>query len=126
VFVRRLLEKQGHQVAVARDGRAVLTALEEAVFDLVLMDVQMPVMDGLEATRRIRARERATAAHMPIIAMTAGAMKGDREICLEAGMDEYLTKPVVLGELFAAIGTVAGAGAISPASRTWADSEIRA
>src|SRR5262249_11096733 len=75
----RLLEKRGHCVTVVHDGRAVLAAVEGGRFDVVLMDVQMPEMDGFEATALIRSRERATGAHLPIIAMTAHAMKGDRE-----------------------------------------------
>jgi two-component system, sensor histidine kinase and response regulator len=89
-----LLERRGHKVTIANNGREALDALAARSFDVVLMDVQMPEMGGFEATRVIRERERATGAHLPIIAMTAHAMKGDRERCLEAGMDEYLTKPL--------------------------------
>jgi two-component system, sensor histidine kinase and response regulator len=95
----RLLEKRGHRVAVAATGKEALAALEKASFDLVLMDVQMPEMDGLEATVAIRQKERASGAHQPIIALTAHAMKGDREKCLAAGMDGYLTKPIRPREL---------------------------
>ncbi len=95
-----LLERHGHQVTVAGTGREALAAIEQQRFDLVLMDVQMPEMDGLEATTCIRAQERSTGAHLPIIAMTAHAMKGDRERCLEAGMDGYVSKPVQTSELF--------------------------
>jgi len=95
----RLLEKQGHTVTVAGDGRAVLQALETREFDLVLMDVEMPDMDGLEATQKIREREQATGKHLPIIAMTAHAMKGDRDRCLSAGMDGYVSKPIRVQEL---------------------------
>jgi PAS domain S-box-containing protein len=98
-----LLEKRGHSVTVVGDGAAALEALERPEFDLVLLDVQMPVLDGLETARRLRARERETGRHVPVIAMTAYAMKGDRERCLEAGMDGYLSKPVRAGELFAVI-----------------------
>jgi CheY-like chemotaxis protein/nitrogen-specific signal transduction histidine kinase len=98
-----LLEKQGHAVAVANNGREALTALEREPFDLVLMDGQMPEMDGFEAAAAIRRRERATHAHIPIIAMTACAMKGDRERCLEAGMDGYVAKPFRMKELFETI-----------------------
>src|SRR5208337_4987123 len=97
----RLLEKRGHTVVVAANGREALKALEKEEFDLVLMDVSMPEMDGLEAARAIRAAEQTTGAHLPIIAMTAHAMKGDRERCLAAGMDGYLAKPVQARELFA-------------------------
>jgi CheY-like chemotaxis protein len=89
-----LLTKRGHSVEVAANGREAVAAAEAGPFDLVLMDVQMPEMDGLEATRRIRERERETGRHLPIIALTAHAMKGDRERCLDAGMDEYVTKPL--------------------------------
>jgi PAS domain S-box-containing protein len=101
----RLLEKRGHEVVVAATGTAALGALENQSFDLVLMDVQMPEMDGLEATIAIRERERAGASgkHIPIIAMTANAMVGDKEQGLEAGMDAYLSKPLQVAALFAAI-----------------------
>src|SRR5579864_4943113 len=90
----RLLEKRGHRVVVAANGREALEALEKEAFDLVLMDVQMPEVDGLEATAAIREKEKASGAHLPIIALTAHAMKGDRERCLDAGMDGYLPKPI--------------------------------
>jgi PAS domain S-box-containing protein len=90
----RLLEKRGHRVAVAANGREALDALEKGEFDLVFMDVQMPEMDGLEATATIREKEKSSGLHQPIIALTAHAMKGDREKCLAAGMDGYLTKPI--------------------------------
>jgi len=98
-MAQRMLEKYGHQVAHAGDGYEALAELETGRFDLVLMDVQMPEMDGLEATRRIRQRELGAGGHVPIIAMTAHAMKGDRERCLEAGMDGYVSKPVRWREL---------------------------
>jgi signal transduction histidine kinase/CheY-like chemotaxis protein len=96
----RLLEKRGHAVTVAGNGHETLAALERQSFDVVLMDVQMPEMDGLEATKSIRAKERRTGGHVPIVAMTAGAMKGDRERCLEAGMDHYVSKPLLPRDLF--------------------------
>jgi CheY-like chemotaxis protein len=96
-----VLEKQGHHVTVAADGRQALSALDQAPFDLVLMDVQMPEMDGFETTGAIRARERGTRAHLPIIAMTAHAMQGDRERCIAAGMDSYISKPLEIKELIA-------------------------
>jgi CheY-like chemotaxis protein len=105
-LVVRLLEKRGHTVVVARNGKEALAALEKSAFDgfdLVLMDVQMPEMDGFEATAAIREREKATGTHLLIIAMTAYAMKGDRERCLAAGMDSYLSKPIQAKELFEAI-----------------------
>jgi len=95
----RLLEKGGHSVMLANHGLEALAVLEKAEFDLVLMDVQMPEMDGFEATRVIREREVGTGKHLPIVAMTAHAMKGDRERCLTAGMDDYLAKPVQRTEL---------------------------
>jgi len=90
----RLLEKCGHSVTVANDGVEAVSAVREGEFDLVLMDVQMPNMDGLEAAAAIRALERGTAKHIPIVAMTAHAMKGDQERCLAAGMDDYISKPI--------------------------------
>ena len=102
----RLLESRGHMVTVASDGLRALEALQQQSFDLVLMDVQMPVMDGLEATARLRRQEAATGGHMPVIAMTAHAMVGDRQRFLESGMDGYIAKPVHAHELFEAIETV--------------------
>ena len=102
-LVVTLLEEQGHRVVVATDGRQALAQAAEHSFDLILMDVQMPELSGLEAATAIRARERATGAHVPIVAMTAHAMTGDRERCLAAGMDGYVAKPLRPTELFAAI-----------------------
>jgi CheY-like chemotaxis protein len=95
----RLLVKRGHQVTVTANGKEALAALAERAYDLVLMDVQMPEMDGLEATRALREREKITGAHQQVVAMTALAMKGDRERCIEAGMDGYLSKPIRQQEL---------------------------
>jgi len=95
----RFLEKEGHHVTLASDGRQALAAIEREDFDVVLMDVQMPEMDGFEATAAIRAQERDTGKHLPIIAMTAHAMAGDRERCLAAGMDNYIAKPISAREL---------------------------
>jgi signal transduction histidine kinase/CheY-like chemotaxis protein len=95
----RLLEKRGHHVVVAGNGREALEALEKESFDLVFMDVQMPEMDGHEATAAIRAREKGSGLHQQIVALTAHAMKGDREKCLASGMDHYLTKPIRPQEL---------------------------
>ncbi len=90
----RLLEKRGHRVTVTANGREAVESVEKHAYDLILMDVQMPEMDGLEATAVIREREKRKGSHIPIIALTAHAMKGDRERCLAAGMDGYLTKPI--------------------------------
>ncbi|MBN2408644.1 MAG: PAS domain S-box protein [Candidatus Aminicenantes bacterium] len=89
-----MLEKQGHQATGVMNGEEALNALEKGNFEIILMDVQMPKMDGLKATQEIRAKEKAAGTHIPIIAMTAHAMEGDRERCLKAGMDEYITKPL--------------------------------
>ena len=118
----RLLEKQGHAVVVAHNGLEAVEALAKQGFDLVLMDVQMPVMDGMEATERIRAAEERTGRRTPIIALTAHAMKGDRERCLAAGMDGYLAKPIQSAELTRVLaevggGTVAAAPAEKVAAR---------
>jgi len=99
----KLLEEQGHRVLVAENGREALELLDEHPFDAVLMDVQMPEMNGYEATAAIREREKTTGRHLPIIAMTANAMKGDRERCLRAGMDDYVAKPIRSSELHAAL-----------------------
>lgn len=99
----RLLEKRGHKVIVAQNGRAALDQQSERLFDLILMDCEMPEMDGFEATRKIRQKESATKEHIPIIALTAHAMRGDRERCLAAGMDGYVSKPVRLEELLSVI-----------------------
>ncbi|HZI55425.1 MAG TPA: two-component regulator propeller domain-containing protein [Verrucomicrobiae bacterium] len=95
----RTLEKMGHEVVVAQTGQEVLDALRMKKFDLVLMDVQMPEMDGYAATREIRKSEQGGHGHMPVIAMTAHAMKGDRESCLDSGMDDYIAKPINREEL---------------------------
>ena len=95
-----LLEKHGHSVVVARNGKEAIGAWVAEPFDVVLMDVEMPEMDGFEATAVIRTQERQRGVHTPIIAMTAHAMKGDRQRCLDAGMDDYLSKPIRAGELF--------------------------
>jgi PAS domain S-box-containing protein len=99
----RLLEKRGHHVAVAGNGRQALEALEKERFDLILMDMQMPEMDGFETTAAIRQRESANGQHLPIVALTAHAMKGDSEKCLAAGMDGYLSKPIRPQELDAVL-----------------------
>jgi two-component system sensor histidine kinase/response regulator len=113
----RLVEKHGHTTGFACNGREALEALAKQRFDLVLMDVQMPEMDGLEATRVIRAQEEHSLGHLPIIAMTAHAMHGDRELCLAAGMDAYVSKPIAVHELLGAIDQVLPVGAESSGGR---------
>ena len=98
-----ILEKQGHTIKVVGDGKQAIEAYEKEPFDVVLMDMQMPEVDGLEATVSIRSLERSTGRHTPIIALTANAMIGDRERCLNAGMDDYLSKPLRADDLFATI-----------------------
>jgi two-component system sensor histidine kinase/response regulator len=109
ILIVRLLEKHGHTPVVVANGREALEAIEQRAFDMVLMDVQMPEMDGFEAAAIIRRREQGTEAHVPIIALTAHAMKGDRERCLAAGMDGYVSKPIRQEELFEAIDAAAPA-----------------
>jgi CheY-like chemotaxis protein len=112
-----MLERAGHEATVAENGREVLALLEKGTFDVVLMDVQMPELDGLETTAAIRERERAAGGRLPIVALTAHAMKGDAERCLAAGMDAYLAKPLQPRELADTIAGVvpsAGAGAGPP------------
>ena len=107
----RILEKRGHRVVTCSQGREALDALAKQRFDAVVMDVQMPVMDGYEATRAIRRSEESTGSRIPIIAMTAHAMSGDRERCVAAGMDDYLVKPIKASDLVAAVETAALAAA---------------
>jgi signal transduction histidine kinase/DNA-binding response OmpR family regulator len=106
-----LLQKWGHSVSVVDNGRAAIAAAGSQEFDLILMDVQMPEMDGLEATFIIRDKEKRTGRHVPIVAMTAHALKGDRERCLDAGMDEYVAKPIHAQQLFNVIETLLGGSA---------------
>jgi CheY-like chemotaxis protein len=98
-LILRMLEKLGHSVTVTSNGREAAQAAERESFDLVFMDVQMPEVDGFEATAMIRTREKSSGGHLPIVALTAHAMKGDREKCLAGGMDDYLTKPIQPKEL---------------------------
>ena len=114
-----LLEKWGHRVTVANNGAEAVALSANEAFDLILMDVQMPELDGLDATKVIRQRELSSGGHLPIIAMTAHAMKGDRELCLEAGMDDYLMKPIRAEELFQTLERLQGAavaGVAAPVS----------
>ena len=108
-IARKMLERRGHQVALASDGREAVTAAAAEPFDLILMDVQMPEMSGLEATRLIRASE-TDGFHIPIVALTAHAMSGDRDRCLEAGMDDYLTKPIDSSRLYELIAQWSDSG----------------
>jgi CheY-like chemotaxis protein len=102
-LMKRLLIKWGHSVVIAGNGKIALSLLDAERFDVVLMDVQMPEINGFEATQAIRSKERGTDAHIPIIALTAHAVKGDREKCIDAGMDDYISKPIDVDKLFAAI-----------------------
>jgi two-component system sensor histidine kinase/response regulator len=117
----RILEKSGHHVTVASNGREAVEKTTKEKFDLVLMDVQMPVMGGMEATRLLRERERSTGFHVPIIAMTAHAMKGDKERCLDAGMDGYVSKPIRTSDLEAEMKRVSKAN--KPGARVVATGE---
>ena len=98
-LIKKILERLGHQAEVASDGMEAVSALEVCSYDLILMDVRMPNVDGYQATRAIRSKEENTGVHIPIIALTAHAMQGDRERCLQAGMDAFLTKPIQIAEL---------------------------
>jgi signal transduction histidine kinase/ligand-binding sensor domain-containing protein/CheY-like chemotaxis protein len=113
-LVIRTLERNGHLVEVAPTGLEALKRLEHAQVDLVLMDVHMPEMDGLTATRILRSRELATGNHIPVIAMTANAMRGDREKCIEAGMDDYISKPLHLEDLMAVVEATASRSLKTP------------
>jgi CheY-like chemotaxis protein len=101
-----LLQKHGHTVIIANNGREAVARMDAGDFDVVLMDVEMPEMDGFEATAAIRNKEEGTGSHIPIVAMTAHAMKGDRERCLAAGMDDYVSKPILAQGLFDVLATV--------------------
>jgi CheY-like chemotaxis protein len=102
-LVVTILQKLGHSVELAGNGAEALTKWSAGTFDVILMDVQMPEVDGLETTRCIRREEQTTGGHIPIIAMTAHAMAGDRERTLQAGMDDYVAKPVSRNKLIEAI-----------------------
>jgi two-component system sensor histidine kinase/response regulator len=113
LVVLRILEKQGHAVTIAGDGKKALAALKKDSYDLVLMDLQMPEMNGWDATRAIRESEKSTGGHIPIAAMTAHAMKGDQERCIAAGMDDYLTKPIHIPELLALVDKIGSRKAVA-------------
>jgi CheY-like chemotaxis protein len=111
-----LLERDGHVVTVVDNGEAAVAAAKAATFDMILMDIQMPVMSGLDATAAIRAYERTTGARVPIVAMTAHALQGDRERCLAAGMDAYVPKPIRHHELRLVLASVVPAHVIASLS----------
>jgi PAS domain S-box-containing protein len=112
-FILRLLERWNHQAVLVENGHQAMETLKNETFDIILMDVQMPQMDGLETARAIRETEKASNSHIPIIAMTAHAVKGDRERCLEAGMDDYVSKPIDSDKLFEAIETLTQTSGVS-------------
>jgi CheY-like chemotaxis protein/HPt (histidine-containing phosphotransfer) domain-containing protein len=120
-YIRRLLESWCFSASIVANGRQAIDALAERDFDLVLMDVQMPEMDGLTATSRIRELEKQTGRHVPIIAMTAHAMRGDRERCLDAGMDDYVPKPISPPALLETIHRVVPLNASNPPAASAAD-----
>lgn len=122
----RMLEKLGHHVTVASDGQEAMEASAQVAFDLILMDMQMPRVSGLEATRAIRQREAQLGGHVPIVAMTANAMAADREACLDAGMDGYLSKPVDRASLVAEIERVLGAQSAPSAPLAATPPDLRA
>ena len=115
-LVLRLLERQGYAVTLAVNGKEAVAAVKKKPFDLVLMDVQMPEMDGLEATAAIREQEKSTGRHLPIVALTAHALKGDAERCLRAGMDAYVSKPIQFQDLLETIEKLCPAGRDSSSS----------
>jgi signal transduction histidine kinase/HPt (histidine-containing phosphotransfer) domain-containing protein len=123
LLAQRVLEKHGHRVVAVDNGRAALGLLESERVDLVLMDVQMPRMDGLETTVALRTRERGTGSRVPVVALTAHAMAGDRERCLQAGMDGYLTKPIRPAALLETIGRLCPRAAEGAEATTAAPAE---
>src|SRR3954470_22391361 len=116
-LLERLLARRGHRVRLAKDGREALALAEEGAFDLLLLDVHMPELDGFQVIRAIRERERSAGGHLPVIALTARARQEDRERCLAAGMDDFLTKPIRPAELLAAIERVLAGRRASQAPR---------
>jgi hypothetical protein len=119
-----LLEKWGHRVVLANDGVEAVEKCRGQSFDLILMDLQMPVMGGLEATQQIRAEEAQSGRHTPIVAMTANAMSEDRQRCLDAGMDDYLSKPLSTDKLYAVLQGLAADGVVEPAGPVAGDAEF--
>ena len=105
-LLRTLLSKRGHRAWFACDGRTAVEMTTHQTFDLVLLDLHMPEMDGFAVVRAIRERERATGTHLPVIALTARSSKGDRDRCLAAGMDDFLSKPIEADALWAAMANV--------------------
>jgi two-component system, sensor histidine kinase and response regulator len=103
IIATKLLEKRGHAVIAVENGALAVDIIGREIFDVVLMDVQMPVMDGLTATEQIRSREQASGSHIPIVAVTAHAMDQDRQRCLAAGMDAHIPKPIRSADLFETI-----------------------
>ena len=116
LILRLLLEKRGYAVAVVGDGQRAVDALEREHFDIVLMDVQMPILDGYSATRAIREREALTREHLPIVAVTAQGRNGDEQACLAAGMDGYVAKPFRMGDLLNTLEGFLRARALPPAT----------
>src|SRR6185369_15799552 len=108
----RLLDKVGHAVTIVRNGRAALEALETGDYDMALMDIQMPQMDGFEVAAVLREHERGTGKHLPLVALTAHAMRGDRERCLQAGFDGYVSKPIRFQDLFDTIDRLAATATV--------------
>ena len=113
-LISRFLEKMGHTVTLVEDGQSALDLVQHRKFDLVVMDIRMPIMDGLEATRKIRSSESLTGGHVPILALTANAFDEDRNLCLDAGMDGFLSKPVSPADLRAAIERIASSATTDP------------
>src|SRR5262249_5978572 len=112
-FMEQLLARSGHRVRLATNGREALSLAEEGVFNLLLLDVHMPELDGFGVVGAIREREQATGGHLPVIALTARSRKEDRERCLSAGMDDFLTKPVAAAALFAVIDRLVSTHGVS-------------
>ncbi|MBZ5642413.1 MAG: response regulator [Acidobacteriia bacterium] len=118
ILAERLVRRWGHSMVIVNNGREAVDILEREQFDLILMDVQMPEMSGLEATAAIREKEKGAGSHIPIIALTAFAMRDDRDRCLEAGMDEYVTKPIEQAALLEAIEKLTGVASLANSSET--------